>query len=85
MSTTRRILANCNSSFYEAVHQMPGKFMTFEWALATGQLPDDWQLPTYRKLQHLHLYATSSVAEDPNANKPGLLGKSGAHERMIPP
>jgi hypothetical protein len=52
------------SAFYEAVREMARQ--AYDHGMGLGdhnELPFDWQLPIYRRLQHLRLYATPAVAD----------------------
>jgi hypothetical protein len=50
--------------FYESLRDMAHMAYDHGMGLAERQqLGDDWQLPTYRKLQHLEIYATPAVKD----------------------
>ena len=54
------------SDFYESLRSMARRVYDYGMGLSLndeGELPFDWQLPTFDRLQHLQLYATPSVAE----------------------
>ena len=56
------------SDFYEALREMARQAYDHGMGLSdSNELPFDWQLPIYRRLQHLQLYATPRVADAASA------------------
>jgi hypothetical protein len=56
------------SAFYEALREMARQAYAHGMGLSdSDELPIDWQLPIYRKLQHLRLYATPLVNDAASA------------------
>jgi hypothetical protein len=51
------------TEFYESLRDMAFAAYNHGMGLRDEEELGEWQLPTYQKLQHLHVYATPAVAE----------------------